>query len=78
MVTLSRNPYTWGKNGIGQVLTPTVSSVKYSFNNKEMKVNDLISGDELIVQIPTPKTELVRLHIKGNWSIQVGLLEERI
>ena len=59
MVTLSRNPYTWGKNGIGKVLTPTVSSVKYSFNNEELKVNKLTSGDELVVQIPTPNTELV-------------------
>eukprot|EP00112_Aurelia_sp_Birch-Aquarium-sp1_P002284 Seg1249.12 transcript_id=Seg1249.12/GoldUCD/mRNA.D3Y31 product="Polycystic kidney disease protein 1-like 2" protein_id=Seg1249.12/GoldUCD/D3Y31 len=59
MVTLLRNPYAWGKSGIGKVLTPTVSSLKYTYNNNEMKVNNLPSHDQLVVQIPTPKTELV-------------------
>lgn len=63
MVTLLRNPYTWGKNGIGKILTPTVSSIHYSFDNKEMKVNNLPSGDELVVQIPTPNTEVVSKQI---------------
>ena len=59
LVSLKRNPFTWDRQSIGKMLTPTITNVKLLSDQKEINVKNMPPGDELRVEIPTPKTSLV-------------------
>ena len=59
MVSLQRNPFTWDKQNIGKTMNSTVTSFKLLSEGKELAVNNLPSGDEFILELPTPSATLV-------------------
>lgn len=59
MISLLRNPYTWDKQNVGNILTPTTTNVKFISNGTDMVVQNLPSGEEVIAEMATPMTELV-------------------
>ena len=59
MISLKRNPFSWDKQNIGKILTPTVTNVKLLSDGKQLHVVNIPANDELYMEIPTPKTTLV-------------------
>ena len=59
MVSLQRNPFTWDKQNVGKTMNSTVISFKLLSEGRELAVNNLPSGDEFILEIPTPSATLV-------------------
>ena len=61
MVSLAKNPFMWDRDKVGSVITPTISSLKLVSGDKRMEIKNLSKGNEIVIEILTPSTPVVRL-----------------
>eukprot|EP00794_Sanderia_malayensis_P003794 gene3794-4317_t len=58
MVTLLRNPHILDAENIGRSLTPTISSLTFLSEEKEIDVKNLPENDNMRIEIPNPEAKM--------------------